>query len=157
MLASFVLLSLRAVLPLRTHEPHLATGSSVPCRVVYQACDRRLQHCADGSRVGRSSDVWSLGIILYEIIVGHPPFAHCKNICQKITAITSGAIQWPKCSNPYALEVMKLCLSRTPEKRPSIGDLLAHPFLSSRAAKVAADAHAKVRRGLPSRVHPGRV
>ena len=95
---------------------------------------------ADGSRVGRSSDVWSLGIILYEIIVGHPPFAHCKNICQKITAITTGPIQFPKVSNAFALDVMKLCLNRSPEKRPSISELLGHPFLSSRAAKASTDA-----------------
>lgn len=32
-------------------------------------------------------------------------------------------------SNPWLLDVLKLCLQRNPKKRPSISSLLQHPFL----------------------------
>lgn len=43
----------------------------------------------DGMRrlkVGRASDVWSLGCILYQMVYGHPPFQHLS-VYQKMKAI----------------------------------------------------------------------
>ncbi|KAF8208902.1 kinase-like domain-containing protein [Mycena galopus ATCC 62051] len=58
----------------------------------------------DGMRrlkVGRASDVWSLGCILYQMIYGHPPFQHLS-VYQKMKAIPDSeyAIEFPEFATP---------------------------------------------------------
>ncbi|KAH9480282.1 Serine/threonine-protein kinase mph1 [Psilocybe cubensis] len=58
----------------------------------------------DGMRrlkVGRASDVWSLGCILYQMVYGHPPFQHLS-VYQKMKAIPDSSydIDYPEFTTP---------------------------------------------------------
>ncbi|KAJ7644096.1 kinase-like protein [Roridomyces roridus] len=58
----------------------------------------------DGMRrlkVGRASDVWSLGCILYQMVYGHPPFQHLS-VYQKMKAIPDSdyEISFPEYATP---------------------------------------------------------
>ncbi|KAG7398340.1 hypothetical protein PHYBOEH_011248 [Phytophthora boehmeriae] len=87
-------------------------------------------------KVGRASDIWSLGCILYQIVYSKPPFADVHSIIEKFRCIIDPTvpIPFPALKNKDLEDVIRSCLQRDHRRRPTItGDcgLLNHPFLRS--------------------------
>ncbi len=90
-------------------------------------------------KLGKPSDVWSMGCILYQITYGKPPFAHIANQMQRIMAIPNPnhTIHFPDTGvggvsiSTGLVRTLKACLNRNPVQRPTVEQLLAHtdPFL----------------------------
>ncbi|WAO83524.1 Protein kinase domain-containing protein [Fusarium falciforme] len=90
-------------------------------------------------KLGKPSDIWSLGCILYQMVYGLPPFGHIANQMSRCQAIINWdhEIEFPSRGMggmsvpPSLIRTMRRCLNREHHMRPTCEELLheSDPFL----------------------------
>ena len=81
---------------------------------------------------GKGSDVWSLGIMFYALLVGCYPFFVNTHVSDILTVIKSAELRIPSTLSLSAVRLLQGMLQRDPAQRLTTAAILHHPFLSRR-------------------------
>ena len=90
-----------------------------------------------------SVDIWSYGIILYELFAGQPPF-YTNNLYSLIKMIVKNSVKYPDNMSSEFKSFLKGLLVKEPSKRMTWPEILEHPFL--RANNSDLDEEKKIRK-----------
>ncbi|EGR31190.1 protein kinase domain protein, partial [Ichthyophthirius multifiliis] len=85
-------------------------------------------------KVGHSYevDIWSLGVIIYTLLIGKPPF-ETSDVKTTYKKIKQNNYSFPDHITiaPNAKNLIQIILVEDPTKRPSLDEILAHPFINN--------------------------
>ena len=82
-----------------------------------------------------SVDIWSYGIILYELFAGKPPF-YTNNLYSLIKMIVKNTVKYPDNMSSEFKSFLKGLLVKEPRKRMTWPEILEHPFLRANNTEI---------------------
>jgi len=86
----------------------------------------------EGNDYGPKVDVWSLGIMVREMLEGEPPYMDLPSAKALFLIITKGLpdLKKPHKASENLKDFLRLCLLKDADARPDAIELIQHPFLA---------------------------
>ncbi|EEZ98528.1 Serine/threonine-protein kinase PLK4-like Protein [Tribolium castaneum] len=78
---------------------------------------------------GLEADVWGLGCLLYNLLVGSPPF-DTHGVKNTLNRIVSANFHLPSHLSPEAKDLINSLLQKNPKDRIKLDQILEHPFIT---------------------------
>ncbi len=108
-----------------SHSPTI-TASETATGIILGTAAYMSPEQARGEHVDRRSDIWSFGVVLFEMLTGRRLFAG-KSLSETLAAVLSNDPDWsllPRRLSYRMRDLIELCLRRDPHRRiQSIGDV----------------------------------
>lgn len=114
----------------------LTDAVSQSCTVIgtpYWMAPEVVDVTGEGKGYSYKADVWSVGCTIAEMLTGRPPWPSKTSAPAAIMMIASATGMPTEIpteeATPGCLDFMKQCFTRDAEKRPTVNDLLKHPWI----------------------------
>lgn len=75
-------------------------------------------------------DVWSLGVLCYEFLIGKPPF-EADTYQETYRRISRAEFTFPDCMPEEARDLISRLLKHNPSQRPTLKEVLEHPWITA--------------------------
>ena len=82
-----------------------------------------------GSEYDEMVDVWSVGVLCYELCTGHAPFESTKSRQETYRKILNVDLKFPKHLSEDIENFIRRLLVRNPEGRMSLEDAIEHSWM----------------------------
>jgi len=76
-------------------------------------------------------DIWSLGVIIYTLIIGKPPF-ETNDVKTTYKKIRMNSYNFPETVtiSEYARDLIQKILNNDPSRRPTVDEILSHNWIA---------------------------